>query len=352
MIKFLRLLLFPFAILYFAATEFRNLMFHSQIMRGAKFDRPVICVGNLSTGGTGKTPMTEYLIRLLIRHEIKPAVLSRGYGRKMPGFRMVTTSSTVQESGDEPLQIKQKFPEVDVAVCERRVDGIIELVKQNENIEVILLDDAFQHRAVKPSFSILTTSFFQPFFADAILPVGNLREMRRNASRASVIVVTKCPDWTAEGDLNFYRQSILKYSKAEVYFTQISYGKLQPVFGNVASEINLSENVLLVTGIAETESLVNHLKEKSKVKHLAFGDHHRFSQNDIDKIIDLFDSFAKEDKIIVTTEKDAKRLQSLSEEMVASLKKLPVFYLEIEAEFLRDKEKFEQLIIAHVSNFE
>lgn len=296
--------------------------------------------------------MTEYLIRLLIRHGIKPAVLSRGYGRKTPGFRMVTTDSTVQETGDEPLQIKQKFPEVDVAVCERRVDGIIELVKQNENIEAILLDDAFQHRAVKPSFTVLTTSFFQPFFTDALLPVGNLREMRRNVSRANVIMVTKCPDWVTEADLHFYRQSILKYSKSEVYFTRISYGKLHSVFGTEVADSSLLGNVLLVTGIAETESLVNHLKEKSNVKHLSFGDHHRFTPNDLLKITDLFDSFAKEDKIIVTTEKDAKRFQSLPEEMISSLKKLPVFYLDIEAEFLGDKDKFEQLIIAHVSNFE
>jgi tetraacyldisaccharide 4'-kinase len=328
-------------------------------MRAAKFDRPVICIGNLSTGGTGKTPMTEYILRLLLKNEIKPAVLSRGYGRKTPGFKMVQTDSKTSECGDEPLQIKQKFPEVDVAVCERRVDGIIHLVKESEKIQCILLDDAFQHRAVKPSFSLMTTSFFQPFFSDFILPVGDLREMRKNASRADVIVITKCPDWMTEIEMNFYRFSIQKYSKAQVFFSKISYGEIKPVFTG-GKPISLTHHVLLVTGIANSESLENFIKEKSEVKHLRFGDHHRFVEKDIRKIVDLFNSFANEDKIIVTTEKDAKRLQSLDEDIVRILKNLPVYFIRMETEIINGnssetpnaKENFEQIILSHVTSFE
>lgn len=359
MIRILRLLLFPFAILYFIATEFRNFLFHTKLIRGLKFDRPVICIGNLSTGGTGKTPMTEYVIRLLKSKEIKPGVLSRGYGRKTPGFRMVEVDSKASESGDEPLQIKQKFPDVDVAVCEQRVDGIIYLLKESEKIECILLDDAYQHRAVKPSFSILTTSFSQPFFSDFILPVGNLREMRRNASRANVIVVTKCPEWMNQADVNYCTIALQQYSKAEIFFSRIIYGEIKPVFGS-GKPISLTHHVLLVTGIAHTDSLENFIKEKSNVKHLRFGDHHRFDHKDISKIVDLFNSFANEDKIIVTTEKDAKRLQSLNEEMIGPLRNLPIYFIEMETEIINDtsrgiineKEKFDQLILSHVSSFE
>lgn len=359
MIKILRLLLFPFAILYFIATEFRNFLFHTRMIRSIKFDRPVICIGNLSTGGTGKTPMTEYIIRLLKKNEVNPAVLSRGYGRKLPGFRMVNVDSKTSECGDEPLQIKQKFPDIDVAVCEQRVDGIVFLLKESEKIECILLDDAYQHRAVKPSFSILTTSFSQPFFSEFILPVGNLREMRRNASRANVIVVTKCPEWMNQADVNYCTIALQQYSKAEIFFSKIIYGDIKPVFGS-GKPISLTHHVLLVTGIAQTDSLVKFIEEKSKVKHLAFGDHHRFEPKDISKIVNLFNSFANEDKIIVTTEKDAKRLQSLNEEMIQPLKNLPIYFIEMETQiindssrgFINEQEKFDQLILSHVNSFE
>ena len=359
MIRILRLLLFPFAVLYFIGTEFRNFLFHTRILRSLKFDRPVICVGNLSTGGTGKTPMTEYIIRLLKSNEIKPGVLSRGYGRKLPGFRMVEVDAKTHECGDEPLQIKQKFPDIDVAVCEQRVDGIVFLLKESEKIECILLDDAYQHRAIKPSFSILTTSFSQPFFSDFILPVGNLREMRKNASRANVIVVTKCPEWMNQADINYCTIAIQQYSKAEIFFSRIKYGEIKPVFGS-GKPISLTHHVLLVTGIAQTESLVKHIEQKSKVKHLLFGDHHRFESKDITKIVDLFNSFANEDKIIITTEKDAKRFQSLNEEMIQPLKNLPIYFIEMETQiindtsrgFINEQEKFDQLILSHVNSFE
>jgi len=351
MIKILRLLFFPIAIVYFIITEFRNFLFQIKFFRGTEFDRPVICIGNLSTGGTGKTPMIEYLVRVLLKNEIKPAVLSRGYGRKLPGFRMVEKDSKTIECGDEPLQIKQKFPEINVAVCENRSDGIIYLVKENENLQCILLDDALQHRRVRPSLNIMTTSFFQPFFSDFILPVGDLREMRKNASRAKIIVVTKCPDWITELEINFYSQSIRKYSKAEIFFSKIKYGEIKPVFGN-GKPISLTHHVLLVTGIAQTESLVNFVEEKSKVKHLRFPDHHRFESKDILKIVNLFNSFANDDKIIITTEKDAKRFQSLGEAMIQPLKNLPIYFIEMESEILFEKEKFDQIILSHVTSFE
>ncbi len=358
MITFLRLFLFPFAIVWFLITEFRNFLFSTRIMRGAQFDRPVICVGNLSTGGTGKTPMIEYLILLAKNNEMKPAVLSRGYGRKIPGFRMVNAKDKVMECGDDPLQIKQKFNDVPVAVCEKRVDGIIHLIKENKkNVELILLDDAYQHRAVKPSFSILTTSFHSPFFTDFMLPVGNLREMRRNSSRADVVVITKCMDGMTVNDFAFYRRSLARYSKAELFFSKIKYGQPQPVFESVTKNINLTQNVLLVTGIANAKPLVAHLSSICNCKHLSFGDHHHFTSDDMVKINENFGSFANGDKIILTTEKDAVRIRNGSEEVKTKLKNSPFYFIPMEMEIMDDdqnqrKEKFDQLILEHVRKFE
>jgi tetraacyldisaccharide 4'-kinase len=352
MIRFLRLFLFPFAIPYFIITEFKNFLYLTRIKRGTRFDRPVICIGNLSTGGTGKTPMIEYVIRLLKNNQISPAVLSRGYRRNTHGYLKVEITSGVKACGDEPLQIKQKFKDIDVAVCESRVDGIIEMVKENEAIDVILLDDAFQHRSVKPSFSILTSSFYQPFFTDFILPVGDLREMRKHASRAQAVVITKCPDWMTEVEMLYYERGIRRYTKAPVYFSKISYTGIKSVFEN--SEItSLPGHVFLVTGIANPQPLTEYIESKAKVQHLGFPDHHLFDEKNSEQISRLFNSFAGDDKILLTTEKDAKRFQSADEKIISPLKKLPFYFIEMETEILqwKNKESLDQLILSHVENF-
>lgn len=333
-------------------TEGRNFLYKVKILKSSSFNLPVISVGNLSTGGTGKTPTTEMIIRILSTQNKTIGFLSRGYGRKTLGFQIVDTESLTEKIGDEPLQIKRKFPVVEVAVCEKRVDGTIQLIKEKPAVKYLILDDAFQHRAIKPSLSILTSTFEEPFFADFILPVGNLRERRVNAERANIVLITKCPDHLIEEDFDFYRQIIKRYTTAKVFFSQIKYGQFISVFHpEIKRDILTEKNVLLVTGIAKTESLVSFLSNKFHLKHLAFPDHHHFNSKNINSIIELFNSFAPQEKVIVTTEKDAMRFLSLDETEKDKLMGLPFYYLEMESVIIEEQEKFEKSIIDHVRKF-
>lgn len=352
MLKILRFLLFPFGMLYMILTEGRNFLYKVKILKSSSFDLPVISVGNLSSGGTGKTPATEMLIRILLEQNKNIGFLSRGYGRKTLGFQLVELDSKTTDIGDEPLQIKRKFPMVNVAVCEKRVDGTIQLIKEKPDTKYLILDDAFQHRAIQPSLSILTSTFDSPFFSDFILPVGNLRERRINSERADIILITKCPENLIEEDYEFYRKIITRFSAAKVFFSRIKYGELKSVFNDNNSLTNVSnKNILLITGIAKTDALVSYLEKNNQVKHLAFPDHHSFSTKNLTTIRNLFNSFAQNDKIIVTTEKDAMRLQSLSESNLILVNDLPVFYQEMECEIIDEQEKFEKIINNHVRKF-
>jgi len=342
--KALRFILFPFSILFGLITEVRNLLYNLKILRPSRFDIPVISIGNLSVGGTGKTPHTDYIISLL-KHEYKIALLSRGYGRKSKDFLEVNITSSSKEAGDEPLMIKKRHPDVSVNVESNRVKGIITIVSKHPGCDLILLDDAFQHRAVQPGFSLLLTEANDPFFTDFILPAGNLRELRKNANRCDVVVFTKSNGIENEMK-DLLKQSVKRYTTAPVFFSQYRYLPLRSVFGENTADAK-GKKVILLTGIANPGPLKKHYSENSVLLiHLVFRDHYIFREIDVRTIEKLFHTFGG-DGIIVTTEKDAVRLMTLDSGLTERLKKLPLFYQPVEVEF-DDKENFNLLIKNYV----
>ncbi len=336
--KFVRFLLFPFAVLYQIITAFRNFLFDVNIFKSTSFSMPVIVVGNLSVGGTGKTPQIEYLVRLL-KNDFKTGVVSRGYGRKTSGFILLNNKHTAKDVGDEPLQYFKKFKDIVVAVDENRVEGIAKLVKQ-KSPEVILLDDAFQHRKVKGSFYILLTKYNDLFINDYLLPTGNLRESRVGAKRAHAIVVTKCPESLSEINIKRIKAQLSKYKKP-VYFSTIKYADKISGEYNYTIETLQTKHVLLVTGIANPNPLLNFLSEnKITFTHLKYSDHHDFTSKNVDEIESVFKSISSKEKLILTTEKDFVRLENKLEN---------VSFLAIETCFLNDdNQKFNNVITQHV----
>ncbi len=345
--KRLRVLLFPFSLLLILITELRNLLYRTKVLKASRFDLPLISIGNLSTGGTGKSPHTSYLLSLL-ENEYKTAVLSRGYGRTTRGYREVKLSSQAGETGDEPLQCKLRHPETVVAVGENRVQGVIRLMRIHPYTQVVLLDDAYQHRAIQPGLSILLTEYALPFYEDYVLPVGNLREMRHNAKRADIVVVTKCPELsTAQKEETEAR--IARYTDAPVFFSHFTYGPLKSVFHSGQEASPLGQPVALFTGIANPLPLEEFLRSTaSSVQHLRFGDHHRFTAKDIGRITDLFDSFANKETLLITTEKDAMRLRALPDEIRDALHKLPLYYQPVSV-VMQEEKKFTERIQDYVS---
>lgn len=306
---------------------------------------PVISVGNLSMGGTGKTPHVEYLIRLL-KDEYKVATLSRGFGRKERGFILADENATARQIGDEPMQYQRKFgKQIDVVVDANRVQGVMNLMYQKPDTQVVLLDDAYQHRAIHRGINILLTTESDPYFNDHIVPVGSLRESGRGASRADIIIVTKCLD-LQNINKNYFNKKINVKSWQKVFFSRINYGG---VYGlNKASDaIDLTgQKILLVTGIANDKSLADYLHTKAEiVDHFMFPDHHVFSPSEISEIHAKFDTFADDKPLIVTTEKDAMRL--LCSEQTAAIAQYPWYYQEIEVE-LDNKNEFDQIIKKYV----
>ncbi len=331
----LRKILFPFSWLYGGITALRNLFYEKGWFESKSYNLPIICVGNLSTGGTGKSPMIEFFISFL-KKDYQVAVLSRGYKRKTTGYKEVLKDSTAEEVGDEPLQFKQNFPEITVAVCANRQEGI-ENIK--EKADVILLDDAFQHRKVKASTYILLTTFNDLYISDYVLPTGNLRESKRGAKRADVIIVTKCPEGVAYAKLQEIQFLLKLKPHQKIYFSKVGYD--ENIYG--ISEI-LPLNYLtnkpftLVTGIANPKPLVSYLKrEELNFEHLKYPDHHHFSTSEIKKL--------KEKDIILTTEKDFVRLQP-------KLEKFAVYYLPIKTIFLKEQEGFfKEFFIKEIEDF-
>ncbi len=333
--KLIRFLLFPFAILYGLIMRFRNLFYEQGILKSTSFDIPVIAVGNLNMGGTGKSPQIEYLIRLL-REDKKIAVLSRGYKRKTSGFILINETHSVLDVGDEPLQFFQKFPDIHVAVDANRVNGIQRLQKE-VNPDVILLDDAFQHRKVKADFYVLLTKYGDLFTRDYVLPRGNLREGRRGARRADLTVVTKCPKDLNSSQKDYIKRRIQKYSDQPVLFSTISYESETKGTIKLRVEDLKHHEVLLVTGIANPKPFLEYLKDNDcSFEHMNFPDHHNFSKEDIRRIKNRFSGFQTVEKILLTTEKDYMRLVDRVQELS---------YLEIRSEFLSDKELFDQAIL-------
>jgi tetraacyldisaccharide 4'-kinase len=344
--KYWRFIFFPFSILYTIITEFRNGLYKVRIKRSFKFSIPIINVGNLSMGGTGKTPHIEYLIRLLKdNHHL--ATLSRGFGRKERGFIIANEQSNAEQIGDEPLQFYKKYGK-DITVCVEadRVKGVMDLCYAQEEIDLVLLDDAYQHQAIKPGFNILLTDYNKPFYKDFILPVGDLRELRKNKKRADIIVVTKCLNFD---DINKTQivKSIKPSKHQDVFFSKIVYNQvLTPVLGKKIGINPLVKYAIVATGIANPNSLIDFISKRFKIlKHVKFSDHYQFKETDIDDIHKLLVKFDEFSPIIITTEKDAMRL--VGNDLEKMIVDKPWFYQEIEIEIDRKKE-FDNKILDYV----
>lgn len=344
MVKIIRYVLFPLALLYGLIVSFRNFLFNKNILKSSEFDVKTILVGNLSAGGTGKTPHVEYLVKLL-QPSHRLGTLSRGYGRKTHGFITADDNSSAREIGDEPMQFKQKFKELMVNVDSKRVNGIMEIMGSEFPPDVILMDDAYQHRSIKAGFSILLTDFNAPFHKDFMLPTGNLREFPIGKKRADAIVITKCPENLSEKEQKRLIAKLKPLTHQSVFFSKIQYGVLKSIWGQQSIQVSDNASLLLVTGIANPSPLSDFLTKKySLERHLNYPDHHTFTDKNIQDIVRAFEEISAEKKVIITTEKDAMRLRSHEK-----LKELPLYYLEIEIDFISDKERFNNLIINYVN---
>lgn len=349
--------LYPLSWIYGGITMFRNKLFDWNKIRSKSFDIPTICIGNLSVGGTGKTPHTEYLIHLLHK-QYQVAVLSRGYKRATKGYVLSTKDSNADTIGDEPFQIKSKFHDIQVAVDEDRCHGIEELMQLNAPpVDVVLLDDAFQHRYVKAGLNILLTDYNRLFSDDAILPAGRLRESSKGRKRAQIVIVTKCPQDLKPIDYNITAKRLNLFPYQQLYFSSFEYGDLKAIFPETLDNQQLINkkiasikdmSVLLVTGIASPKPLIERIKKYTQhIDVLSFGDHHNFSIQDMDLIKRRFDELDINNRIIITTEKDATRIiehQGLSNEL-----KQFMYVQPIEVTILQGQENnFNQQIIEYV----
>lgn len=346
--KYLRLLLLPISCVYGLVVIIRNLLYDWGVYKSQAFELPVISVGNLDVGGAGKTPMTEYLIRLL-KDQYQLATLSRGYGRQTKGFVMASEKSTAAQIGDEPGQMKAKFPGISVAVCEDRVAGINKL-KADHNL--ILMDDAYQHRAVKPGFSILLFDYNRLQEPQFLLPAGNRREPFWGRKRADIIVISKCPDDLASTERDRIKKKMKLFPGQQLFFTSIAYYPFKTrLAGNPGLPVDADTTVFLLTGIANPKPLLAHLSSiTQKLIHHHYPDHHRFSLKNIAKLADEFNACPSQKKVIVTTEKDAQRLGE--QELVPLIDPLPVLIAPIGIEFLDNgKEQFDQLITNYVRKY-
>ena len=308
-------MLLPLSKIYGFAVGVRNLMFKWHILKQREFPVPVVVVGNISAGGTGKTPHTEYVIDLL-RYKYHIGMLSRGYKRKTKGFVLATSRSIPLDIGDEPYQIYQKFGrDISVAVCEDRCTGIEELLRLDPRINLIVLDDAFQHRYVKPTVSIVLTEFNNPVFFDKLLPLGRLREPAKAIYRADMVVVTKCPPQLKAIEYRIFKNNLKLFPYQKLFFSRFNYTSLRPLFPDIRKDaphmswLGPDDTVLVLSGIANPKPLVRYLKGfKATIKVKVFPDHHNFNRKDLDAITKRFNELEGKQKIIVTTEKDAVRL--------------------------------------------
>jgi tetraacyldisaccharide 4'-kinase len=332
-----KILLSPLALIYGMVVSMRRLLYRTGLMRSSRFDVPTISVGNLNTGGSGKTPHIEYLIRLLEPY-INVSVLSRGYRRKTEGFRMVEADNTVIEVGDEPLQFKLKYPSVPVAVGEKRAYAIPQLLYRHSQLQAILLDDAFQHLAVTPYLNILITEFHNPFTKDYLLPAGDLRDWRSSYRHADIIVVSKCPEDLTEAERKAFIEDINPYPSQTVYFSYFDYGTPYKLF-NPAQYVELDSEteVLLVCGIAKPQYLTDYISRHAKsVQTMAFEDHRLFTNYDVAQFKRVYEGMKSPKKVIITTEKDAVRL-ALHKSYILD-NQLPIYVMPIEVDFLFDQK--------------
>lgn len=306
--KIIRLLLYPFSLIYGLITGIRNWLYNSSVLKSYKIPGTSITVGNISVGGTGKSPMVDYLIELLNNHKVKVSTLSRGYGRVTKGLLEVKKTSTALEVGDEPLMYKQKYGDlIQGYVCEDRKTAIDHI--RNKADDCILLDDAFQHRKVKAGLQIVLSTFNAPFFNDHLLPAGNLRESRKGVRRADILIFTKAPKTLEESVKRRYIERS-GFPPEKVFFSVIGYDTLKPLSDKASVHL---KQILLITGIANPVPLVEELSKSKQVELLRFPDHHNYTSADLIKIREKFDTFEAFEKGIVTTEKDLMRLKEIPE---------------------------------------
>ena len=322
-------LLYPLSLIYNLYTSFRNFLFDLGIIDSIEYKIPTIGIGNLSTGGTGKSIVVDYIIGKF-KNKNKITTLSRGYNRNTKGFIQASNMSTAYEIGDEPFQFYSKHPEINVVVCEDRRKGMNIILKNLPDTDLCIWDDVFQHRFVKPGLMILTTTFQYPFYKDEILPVGNLRENISSAKRADLIVVTKCPDNLSQKDKISFLESLNPNDNQKVFFSSLTYmQKIKSDSEEVDIDVLEDVDFILVTGIADSSYLVNFLKNKAlKFKHLKYSDHYNFNKSSIDKITGL-----SLNKIILTTEKDFGRLRP-------KINNRDIYYIEVGLKFPREINEY------------
>ena len=343
--------LLPFSWLYGLGVGIRNTLFDLGILKSRSFDVPVISVGNITVGGSGKTPHVEYLIRLL-HNKYRVAVLSRGYKRKTKGYILADENSTMSDIGDEPYQMHTKFKNVSIAVDRNRCNGIERITNDEptKDTDVILLDDAYQHRYVKPGINILLVDYHRLIIYDKLLPAGRLRESKEGKTRADIVIVTKCPKDLKPMSFRVLSRAMDLFPYQQLYFTCLKYGDLHSLFNNSTrplTDIKPNEHTLLITGIASPEQMVEDLSPYCKnITSLKFSDHHQFNADDVEKINSTF-AMMQTPRLIITTEKDATRLENiegLSEEVRNSIYTLPV---EVQV-MLDQQEKFDEVILSYV----
>jgi tetraacyldisaccharide 4'-kinase len=334
----LKYFLLPFSLIYLAVVSLRNFLFSSGLKKIFTIPGKSICIGNLSAGGTGKTPMTLFLAENFSKTR-NIAILSRGYGRQSTGFIEVLPTTQTQISGDEPaMYARRKLDNTSVFVCEKRAIGVQRIIENYPKTDVILLDDALQHRAVQAGFTLLLTDFQRPFYADLPLPAGRLRESKRGRKRANAIVVTKCPKELTREEKNQITAKI-DASNIPVYFASIAYS--EPICIGKRKEKNPITRLILVTAIADASPLIVHLRSAYEVIHLSFPDHHPYTDKDLFKVHQKFDTFACDETAIITTEKDLVKLTELSQ--AATMNDYPWFYQPIAVSVDREDEFLEQL---------
>ncbi len=341
-------MLLPLSFVYGGILRLRNWLFDKNIFKSTPFNFPLICIGNLAVGGTGKTPMAEYLIRLL-KNDFKTATLSRGFKRKTKGFGIANENTTALEIGDEPMQFHKKFPDVSVAVGEERLVAIPQLLQDRPATEVIILDDAFQHRAVKPGLNILLTEYRDLYTRDFLLPAGNLRDVKSSAKRAEIIIVTKCKQDLSAAEKETIIHELKPTPNQTVYFTTIVYSRPYHLFSK--REINFTHHadVLLVCGIANPRPLKEFLSANvHSYDMLRYADHHIFDSDDLKEITKQFDKIRSAEKLILTTEKDGVRMQKFENELAG----FPLYVLPIKHSFLfGEEEKFNKQVVDFIRSY-
>ena len=341
----MRILLLPIALLYHIVLSIRHKLYDWHIFKSKRFEKPVICVGNLNLGGTGKTPHTEYLIRLL-KNDYRVATLSRGYGRHTKGFKLAETSSTYNDLGDEPLLYFKKYPGIQVAVDEDRVDGVTHLFGEQET-EVVLLDDAFQHRSISAGLNILLTEYQRLYMDDYLFPAGTLRDVRSAAKRADIIVISKAPKDLSEQEKQQITDKLNTSENQKVYFSYLEHAALQPL--NEAAKAfspEEADGAFAFCGIGNPKPFVEELKKRyHAVDFLPFGDHHDYKEKDMKVVLNWFEKLDGEKKIIVTTEKDAARLTNSP--YLCQFERTPLYDLPVTVRF-HEEEKFNDEILKYV----